>query len=142
MRHVMNDGGRAAAGFKGEPGDCVCRSITIATERPYQEIYDGLNLEATKERPTKGRRRSSSRTGVHIRTIRRFMKSIGWEWVPTMFIGSGCTVHLKDGELPKTGRLVVSVSKHITAVIDGDIHDTHDPSREGTRCVYGYFKLG
>jgi hypothetical protein len=51
-----------------------------------------------------------------------------------MQIGSGCTVHL----LP-SGKLVVSVSKHLTAVIDGVIHDTHDCSRAETRCVYGYW---
>ena len=38
------------------------------------------------------------------------------------------------------GKLVVNVSKHSTAVIDGVIHDNHDPSRAGTRCVYGYFR--
>jgi hypothetical protein len=31
------------------------------------------------------------------------------------------------------------VSKHYCAVIDGVIHDTSDPSRDGTRCVYGYW---
>ena len=31
------------------------------------------------------------------------------------------------------------LSRHITAVVDGVIHDTHDPSRKGTRCVYGYW---
>ena len=44
-----------------------------------------------------------------------------------MAIGSGCKVHLADSELP-FGRLVVSVSKHYTAVIDGVVHDTHDPA--------------
>jgi hypothetical protein len=58
-----------------------------------------------------------------------------------MQIGSGCTVHLRPKELP-AGRLVVSVSKHLTAVIDGVIHDTHDCSRRGTRCVYGYWQPG
>jgi hypothetical protein len=28
------------------------------------------------------------------------------------------------------GRLVVSVSGHYTTVIDGVVHDTHDPQRE------------
>src|ERR1700730_2873392 len=48
-------------------------------------------------------------------------------------------VGLRAKELPP-GRLVVSVSKHLTAVIDGVIHDTHDPSRHGKRCVYGYWQ--
>jgi hypothetical protein len=55
-----------------------------------------------------------------------------------MHIGRGCTVHLRAEELP-TGRLVVSLSKHVTAVVNGVIRDTYDPSRGGTRCVYGYF---
>src|SRR5262245_46562233 len=28
---VYDDGGRAAAGFKGKAGDCVCRAIALAT---------------------------------------------------------------------------------------------------------------
>lgn len=63
----------------------------------------------------------------------------GWVWTPTMFIGSGCKVHLRGDELP-AGRLIVSVSKHLVAVIDGVIHDTYDCSRNGTRCVYGYYR--
>jgi hypothetical protein len=55
-----------------------------------------------------------------------------------MAIGSGCAVHLRAEELPK-GRLLVKVSGHLTAVIDGVLYDTHDCSRRGTRCVYGYF---
>ena len=64
---------------------------------------------------------------------------IGWEWIPTMAIGSGCKIHLQDGDLPR-GRLIVTVSKHMVAVVDGVIHDTTDPSRDGTRCVYGYWR--
>jgi hypothetical protein len=53
-----------------------------------------------------------------------------------MAIGSGCKVHLRDGELPR-GRLIVNVSKHMVAVIEGVIHDTHDPSRDGTQlCLW------
>ena len=55
-----------------------------------------------------------------------------------MAIGSGCTVHLRADELPP-GRLIVGVSRHTTAVINGVVHDTHDPTRGGTRCVYGYW---
>lgn len=40
MKFNYNDGGRADAGYKGKTGDCVCRAISIATERPYKEIYD------------------------------------------------------------------------------------------------------
>lgn len=137
MNWIYDDGGRAAAGFKGETGDCVVRAIAIVTGQSYRELYDAINALAHTERVSKARR-SSSRTGVRKPTTRRFMDSLGWAWVPTMQIGQGTKVHLRSGELP-LGRLVVKVSKHVCAVIDGVIHDTHDPSRDGTRCVYGYW---
>ena len=142
MTFQYNDGGRAEAGYKGAVGDCVARSIAIATGKPYQEVYDAINALAKSERRGKRKRGiSSARNGVYKKTIKRYMASIGWEWVPTMQIGSGCQVHLKPPGLP-SGRLVVSVSKHTTAVVDGVIHDTSDPSRGGTRCVYGYYQKG
>lgn len=159
---VYNDGGRIASGYKGNTNDCVCRSIAIATERPYKEVYDLINETAKSERTGKRKRgKSSARKGVYKRTIRKVMEHLGWKWVPAMKIGQGCKVHLYKGELPK-GRLVISLSEHLTAMVDGDIHDTHDPRRiwtapykgeslktnqwvkDGTlhtetRCVYGYW---
>ena len=136
---VKNDGGRIKAGFKGDTGDCVTRSIAIASGRPYREVYDALNELAKRERIGKRKKsKSNSRTGVYRSTYEKYIKSIGGEWVATMKIGQGCKVHLRGDELPK-GRLVVKVTKHLTAMIDGVIHDTHDPSRVGERCVYGYY---
>jgi hypothetical protein len=139
---VFDDGGRARAGFKGRSGDCVCRSIAIATGRPYLEIYEALNEIARSERTGKRKKgRSSARDGVYKPTLRRFMASMGWVWTPTMQIGQGCKVHLRRNELPR-GRLIVNVSRHTTAVIDHVVHDTHDPTRGGTRCVYGFYRRG
>ncbi len=134
-----DDGGRKAAGYKGDTRDCVCRAIAIITRRPYNAVYHDLNVYGHAERHSKRRRhKSRARTGIHNSTTRKYLADLGFEWVPTMFIGSGCRIHLKADELP-SGRLVVNCSRHITAVIDGIVHDTHDPSRDGTRCVYGYW---
>jgi len=143
MPVVLTDGGRAAAGWKGtvKIGDCVTRSIAIATGIPYQQVYDAINVLARTERMTKRKRgqRSSARNGVFRDTYRRYLYSLGWRWTATMEIGSGCRVHLRADELPK-GRLIVVCSNHLTCVIDHAIHDTYDPQREGTRCVYGYWE--
>lgn len=142
MEFKYNDGGRAEAGFKGTTGDCVCRAIAIATEKPYREIYDLINEFAKSERTGKRKKgKSNARTGVYKGTIMKVMNHLGWKWIPTMTIGSGCKVHLREEELPK-GRIVCSLSKHETAVIDGVLNDTYDCSRDGTRCVYGYFIKG
>jgi len=143
MQFTYDDGGRKAAGYTGHTGDCVTRAIAIATGLPYQQVYNGINAASQSERRGKHKRGiSNARTGVYKQTIRRYLESLGWHWTPTMQIGSGCTVHLVEGELP-TGRLIVSVSKHMVAVIDGVVHDTNDQEellRDGTRCVYGYWR--
>lgn len=139
QRFQHNDGGRQYSGFKGSTGDCVTRSIAIVTGKPYQEVYDALNLLGENERFGKRKRtKSNSRTGVFKTTYNKYLKSLGYEWTPTMGIGTGCKVHLRGDELPN-GRLIVRVSKHITAMIDGVINDTSECSRTGTRCVYGYY---
>ena len=142
MKFQFNDGGRAAEGFRHKKhcGDCVCRAIAIATQRPYSEIYDLILHYAKHERMGKRKRKlSDPEKGVGRYTHSRVMSLLGWEWVPTMGIGTGCKVHLCADELP-AGRIVVDVSHHFTAVVDGVINDTYDPSRGGTRSVYGYYR--
>jgi hypothetical protein len=116
----------------------VTRAVAIATGKPYREVYDELNQLAKRERPRNGRSRTSARNGISKATTRRYMEQAGYRWVPTMEVGSGCQVHLDARELPG-GCLVVSVSKHLVAVIDGVVRDTADPTRGGSRCVYGYW---
>ena len=132
MQFQYNDGGRLASGYKGSTRDCVVRAVTIVSELPYQEVYDALSEGCRNQRLTKRSvKKSSARNGVNVKRkwFKDYMKAIGFTWTPTMLIGSGCKVHLTDGELP-SGRLIVSVSRHYTSVIDGVIHDTHDPQRE------------
>lgn len=173
MKYIYHDGGRAASGYSGKAGDCVCRAIAIATEQPYERVYRALSdCNASyrgKGRTSFGKRSARNGIAVHGAAFKRYMQSLGWIYVATMGIGTGCTVHLADGELPM-GRLIVQVSRHYCAVIDGVIHDTHNPSERGAtiyppetppdqmpknvrwlengngwcykpqRCVYGYWK--
>jgi hypothetical protein len=71
----------------------------------------------------------SARTGTPKGIEREYLVALGWKWTPTMAIGSGCKVHLKAGEIPMMGRLVVNVSRHLLAVVNGVIHDTYDDQR-------------
>jgi hypothetical protein len=134
MQFVMNDGGRAAAGFKGIEGDCVVRAVSIISGLPYKKVHNSLTEWQGFDADAGG-----NRVG-HFNT-RKFIQNLGFVWVPLMQIGSGCKVHLRADELPN-GRLIVQVTKHLTAVIDGVLYDTYDCSRNGTRCVYGYYIKG
>lgn len=132
---VIDDGGRARAGFRGDAGDCVTRAIAIATGSDYRWVYD--ELAAGMERLGKPK---SARNGISPKVYKPFIETeFEWPWTPTMSIGSGTTVHLRRDELPD-GRLIVRLSGHVCAVLDGHVYDTHDPRRDGTRCVYGYWK--
>jgi hypothetical protein len=144
MLYQYNDGGREAAGFRGKTGDCVTRAIAIATKKPYREVYDDLTVlikndkkiaKANLKRKTPV---TSPRDGVDKHIIKQYLDSLGWHWKPLMGIGTGCRVHLRKDELPK-GRLIVSLSRHLVAVLDGVLHDTYDSTRDGERCVYGYW---
>lgn len=147
---MFDDGGRMAAGFRGDAGDCVTRAVAIATGRDYRTVYDELfeRLRALPPPPPIRRsgnvRRRSPRSGIPKSVVRAYITDPvtsgghGWIWTPTMGFGTGTTVHLRADELPG-GRLIASCSKHLVAVIDGVIHDTHDPSRDGTRAVYGHY---
>jgi hypothetical protein len=169
---VFDDGGRHAAGFKGSAGDCVARSIAIVSGLPYSDVYRTLAAATGTQRKSArtAKRAASARNGINVKRkwFREYMAALGFEWTPTMAIGSGCTVHLCADELPK-GRIIVSVSGHYTAMIDGVIHDTQDPRRDqswliepdhgqelkagqfrnsngvctpiGGRCVYGFWSL-
>jgi hypothetical protein len=141
MKFIYDDGGRLNAGFVGETNDCAVRSVSIATGIPYKDVYTGINKFAREQilrGKSKNKRRSNSRTGVTRILLNRYLESVGFTWMPTKFVGKGVEVHLREHELPK-GRLVVRVSRHFTAVVNGVIHDNHNPQRDGNRCVYGYW---
>ena len=141
MEFNYNDGGRHKY-FKGTTGDCVCRAIAIANNMDYKEVYNLINEYAKKEKT--GRRKrgiSNARTGVYKNTEKKILESLGWKYKATMGIGTGCKVHLKEDELPN-GTIIVQVSRHLTCIIDGVINDTYDCSRDGSRCVYGYWYKG
>lgn len=142
----VDDGGRANAGYKGMAGDCVVRSIAIAANLSYKKVYEDLyqaneifrTTSKTKLARSLKQKNDSPRTGTHRVVLKKYLLQLGWKWTPTMFVGQGCKVHLKKDELPN-GTLIVSCSKHITVLKDGVLHDTYDCSRNGTRCVYGYW---
>lgn len=133
MDWVYDDGGRSKYFEAENVGDCVTRAVAIATEQDYKKVYNDM-AALNKKRYGK----KTARHGVHRDDIKAYMAKLGWVWHPTMSIGSGCTTHLRKSELP-SGRVVCSLSKHIVAVVDGEVHDTYDSTRGGNRCVYGYW---
>jgi hypothetical protein len=147
IKFKYDDGGRSNY-FKGQNvGDCVVRAIAIASGKDYKEVYDelarrmkayaGKSWSRTAKRMKK-EGRTTPRNGVNKQAYEPYLKELGFEWIPTMKIGSGMQVHVREDELPE-GTLILRLSRHLTCVKDGVLYDTYDCSREGTRGVYGYW---
>lgn len=162
LPYVYDDGGRVAAGFKNATvGDCVCRSIVIATGRPYMEVYTRLaegnatQRKAKRDRVKKakpGRRTAQHGINTKRKWFRDYMAELGFEWVATSGIGMKGKTMLCQEDLP-AGRLIVQKKKHYVAVIDGVLRDTYHSGEEwtwinednevveGFPMVYGYWVL-
>lgn len=130
LDYKFNDGGRSKYFKADNVRDCVTRSIAIATGWDYKEIY--------KELKSMG---ANPRNGVKHSIIKKYMKLHKFEWHALMTIGSGCKHHLRANEIPMDKRIICNVSGHLTAVIYGVVNDTYDCTRDGNRCVYGYWAV-
>jgi len=129
---VPHDGGRAAAGYRSSANDCVVRAVAIAGQLPYREASEVVRAVTSKEKAPR-RRRSSPRGGVTPQSTRRVFEVLGWSWVPTPGLRM-------EAEALPPGRLVVRLSHHVAAVVDGVLYDVFDCSRGGTRPIYGYWR--
>jgi hypothetical protein len=162
-RFVKDDGGRARSGIarggkNSAVGDCVTRAIKIATGKDYREVHDALIAAAVRHAASeesawskyaneRAKRRGGVRVfhadhGVHHEIFGPYLRDLGWKYTSTKELPRGKGVHLRADELPR-GRLIVSLwwdsYLHLTAVIDGEIHDTSDCSDEGRRRILGYW---
>lgn len=131
MKQVYDDGGRSKYFKASGVSDCVTRAVAIATRKDYKEVYDTITKICGY----------TPRNGVKPSDSRKIMKHYNAVWHPLMQIGSGCKHHLCEGEIPMEGTIICRLSKHLVCVINGVIHDTYDASRDGRRCVYGYWKF-
>ena len=136
MKFIYATGGRENYYATSEVGDCVVRAICNATGRDYKEVYNLVNSYASRDRGRDST--STARNGVSKELTHQILTDMGWTWVPTMFFGKGCQVHMRENELPR-GIIIVCVSKHVACVKDGVLFDTFDCTRGGRRCVYGYY---
>ena len=127
-----DDGGRAAAGYRGKTGDCVVRAIAICAREDYRAVYVTMaehmkrngyasgNAYATRERNRKAPRRRDQLTAKRVQD--RVLEAYGFR-----------KVRLPAGERPtfteahhRFGDCVVGTTKHVAAIVDGALRDTFD----------------
>lgn len=108
--------------FGANIDDCIIRAITLATEKDYQEVFDGLcNIADEKEWDID-----------ELRTMDVYLKSLGWEsyeidgYIPTV----------KQYANKFTDPSIVIVRGHATFTKDGNVYDTWSPNRYKVRYVF------
>ena len=112
--YVYDDGGRAAAGYKGKTGDCVVRAYCILTGADYRDTYRDI----ADDNETRGQKRSV-RSGANPNYS---------------YPGLGLVkVKLPKGPRPtyteaheRYGDCIVRTAKHVAAVVDGNLRDIFD----------------
>jgi hypothetical protein len=128
MDFIWSDGGRAACGFVGLTGDCVARSIAIATGTVYRDVYDALGKACEK----------SVRHGVRAEIAASYLAVRNWKY----FEGSDQAFEI--GKLPK-GIVIVHIAKrnsrshHFCTVIDHVVHDTWNPADDDDYLLLSYW---
>ena len=137
--YVQDDGGRAAAGFKGHAGDCVVRAIAILTRQPYADIYARMAaaMKQAGYSASGNGYRQKPRPGLHPRigprSVQNLVKrSYGLHRVD---LGRGSRPTYTEAWL-RHGNCLVGTTKHISAIVDGALRDTFD-GRTYDATIYG-----
>ena len=136
---IINDGGRYAAGFKGETGDCEARAIVNATGWDYQTVYDFIANEMAEA----GFGKSANAYYLGARQMAKFRangnkktrgKPNARKVQDNILTKLGFTkVKLPKGPRPTYteahatyGNCVVTTRKHFCALANGALQDTFD----------------
>ena len=113
---VQDDGGRAAAGYRGTAGDCVVRALAILTDRPYRECYQKL---ARRNKIYTGKR--SARNGVNKQAYEAVFADVG---LTKISLTGTRPTYTEAWE--RYGDCIVTTARHVCALVGGVLRDTFD----------------
>lgn len=142
MLFCHNDGGRAAAGFKGSTGDCGVRAAAIVLNRKYRLVYDDLFAIQQRfvalKRKLKGKD-ASPRLGVYREVLHQYLIDNGCEYVVFAGIGVPPTRVFQVVNRYPNDRVVMRLARHYSALIEGINTDTwmqHPEKRVYSAWIY------
>lgn len=126
--YIKDDGGRAAAGFRGRSGDCGVRALAIALSIPYKDAR-----KLAKEFALKGRQRSRAISdGLYAEDFASIMHYLGWRRIKAPRFDRR---KARFDDIPAR-RAILNMARHWAVLENGNIRDAWD-SRE--RVVYSYW---
>lgn len=115
---------------KTKAGDCVTRSIVMATDLSYEEVWGYF----TQHEKQSGNKRGTADSGVDHRVAKTYLLRLGWRYTEcpsgTKFIAAN---------LP--AECIVNIPGHYAYVKNGIVYDTYDCRGKRKRRLDGYYTL-
>ena len=109
MKFIHSTGGRERYYRGTKVNDCVIRAIAVATNTDYKKVWEDLN-DISRHKGY-----YSNQTQVY----ETYLKQLGWQKVKT---GRPFpSIHTL-----KLNRAIVHCRAHLSAIVDGDLHDIWD----------------
>lgn len=107
--------------------DCVIRSISLATGKTWDDVYNSLCQEGLKQK----------RMPNDDNVVVSYLNSIGWHKMPQLRKEDGRKYTGKEfAEGYKKGSYIVRMAGHLTCIKDGKIHDIWDCGAKVTGNYY------
>lgn len=124
IRFERDDGGRAAAGYRGDAGDCAVRAFCILTGADYHAAYKEFAYANSVMRDERDSQRGvrSARNGVVKRAYEAVFRRHG---IVKVKQGRGVKPTYTEAH-ERYGNCIVSTRGHLAAIVDGALRDTFD----------------
>lgn len=112
-------------------GDCVIRALSKATGKSWEEVYDDLYVI--------GRKKKRMMNDPH--TYKEFLKNNNFTIQPAERDFNGKVLLVEEfadqiSKFQKDRIFIIHTRKHLTVVINGDIYDTWNTSKQKTGKYY------
>jgi hypothetical protein len=129
---IFDDAGRTQSKRSRQKNDCTVRALAVVTAKPYDGIYD-LLAEA-------GRKCSRGFNFVDWLGKTGSIFGYRYQWKAFQAVkGQRRMNPYSFLTLHPHGRFILRTAKHVFAVVNGVIRDTHKPLQD--RCVYGCWEF-
>ena len=113
-----------ASAERKEHNDCAVRAVTIVTGLDYQTVHAAF-IEAGRK-PRKGTPRGVTREAC---------KRLGYQWEPVQVRAKTAITAERDPVL-RSGRFVVGMTRHLAAMVDGQLIDHTKGKRKRINGAY------
>lgn len=118
MQFVKNDGGRSkyypSTLKKDQAGDCIIRAISIASNEDYMKVWNDLFKLGTE----------IGQLPNAWKTLSIYLSNNGWVEHKPFRDSKNRKMKIKNIPFDKSERYLMRTTSHLTAIVNGELHDS------------------